>query len=1232
MSIMTSAAPQKQGAVARDAAVHELQERLRDTQQSVVRQRLAAGLFWMGVAFAVALAVAAAADFFGELATPWRAVWLVSVLGALTAASLRGWSRWIAKYTLSRAAADAEVHVTQFGQRLRTTLDYEQEAPRPAEASQTLLSALHKDTWQLAQKTNWNDVVDGRPVFVAFAVAAGVALCWSIALLGSADFRIAAGRALLLPLEYTTVTYSPQTQIVRIGESAEIKAEVAGRPIASAQLRYRPAGSHEEWQTVGLVPAEGTEVAEPAEKSPQLHGELVAKLDNLEHDLEFEVLAGPRALPAGSIQVLQPLTLETVETRIIPPSYTGRKSETVKTLDLKVLEGSTVELQLELNRPAAEARLVRIDKEAAPKHAADAKEAAAAGKDGTEWVEAPFAMEGNMIRGTLTDLRKGASYTITAKAADGMELEPQRLNIRVQLDRKPEVKFVQPPEELVVTPTTEVPMIVEAGDDIGLFKVGILFQVGAGEMQTLWEQDAEGSDEPLRMSPVLMLEDLQVTYRKAITYYAYAEDNYFGQPRRTMTPLRFIDIRPYQMAFQICEGGSCCSGCSLTLEELIARQRQNLGLSFVAQEQEPPEKELIARLTTAQTELLQATREFEEGMRERAGLIPALARAVENMEQAVAAFEAERLPPAIIAEEEALADLIRTRENVRQKLSQSSKCASACRKFDREQRQKLRMPEKKQEDKEQQVADLRQKLEDLAKRERKWSEECKQCNSSSSSGKSGSSSKKSQSQSEIQKSSSDKQSDQQQSAAQKQDAKDASSQEKEGDSKDQNQQESKTPSSTEIASAQEKMRAELAELRERLEKLKAAGQAAQEQARQADESMEQGLEQLKNQNGEEAAKEGERSADQLDRLAEHLAAMNARDFGQRLDQAQKLARQLVSREESLEKQLGGGKSKAGKGQKTSADESGNESAGTEGESPDQKDGESSASGKKKNGKGTSPSEQPGASANGKELARDQRALAGETDLLADQLEVLERDAATERGGMKGRLGTVQKENPPRDIAGEMRQAADDLQSSRNVQAGRGMSQARERLEELSRSLAEVRGEYAQPQLEELVALEEQLAKLIEAARRAREKDGEVSTAKQKWGELEERLDGLAARDKRLAEALREVRDAEAGKEAAQGQPAKPGEKQASGKSAPKPGDRLKPAPFVPNGGQPVPPGHYSWLELGDFAGIRQVSKALQARIQEAILAGALMDSDQPVPPEYKELVEKYYRALSDDLR
>ena len=48
--------------------------------------------------------------------------------------------------------------------------------------------------------------------------------------------------------------------------------------------------------------------------------------------------------------------------------------------------------------------------------------------------------------------------------------------------------------------------------------------------------------------------------------------------------------------------------------------------------------------------------------------------------------------------------------------------------------------------------------------------------------------------------------------------------------------------------------------------------------------------------------------------------------------------------------------------------------------------------------------------------------------------------------------------------------------------------------------------------------------------------------------------------------------------------------------------------------------------------LRQVNKALQVKIQETILAGALLDPDGTVPPAYKKMVDEYYRRLSEDLR
>src|SRR5262249_10072275 len=211
-----------------------------------------------------------------------------------------------------------------------------------------------------------------------------------------------------------------------------------------------------------------------------------------------------------------------------------------------------------------------------------------------------------------------------------------------------------------------------------------------------------------------------------------------------------------------------------------------------------------------------------------------------------------------------------------------------CRKFDREQRQKLRRPEQKEQDRQQQLAQARSQLNDLARREREWSQQCQNCKDSNSGGS---------------KSSSPSPGQPNETNAPKRDKQDAASQEKEGPSADQGS--SEAPSRAEIAEAQRKMREELAALRAEIDKLAAAGKAAGNQAEEADRSMQRGLDEFLRENDAAASREGTRSARQLEQLADHLASMNARDFGRRLDQAGKLARQLADRQARVDENLKG---------------------------------------------------------------------------------------------------------------------------------------------------------------------------------------------------------------------------------------------------------------------------------------------------------------------------------------
>jgi hypothetical protein len=238
--------------------------------------------------------------------------------------------------------------------------------------------------------------------------------------------------------------------------------------------------------------------------------------------------------------VLQPLELRRFTAHVEPPAYVQRDAETVDAESFAAWEGSRVELRFELSRAPAEANLEfnrLASAEAAPNEEA--------------LPNADLVITDNVVTGELADLRHSLQFTLDAITADQMTLDSPRFRIRVQKDKKPQIRFVSPEENLEVIPTTEVPLVCEASDDVAVTKVGLLYKIGDGALQTVWEQDYDEAQDSVDAASTLFLEDLQLTYKDSVSYYAFAEDNYFGQPRRVTTELRFIDIRPFKRTYQI---------------------------------------------------------------------------------------------------------------------------------------------------------------------------------------------------------------------------------------------------------------------------------------------------------------------------------------------------------------------------------------------------------------------------------------------------------------------------------------------------------------------------------------------------------------------------------------------------------------------------------------------------------------------------------------------------------
>jgi Domain of unknown function (DUF4175) len=605
-------------------------------------------------------------------------------------------------YSSPQAAVDAEKHFPTLGQRLRTLLQYADPASTstPVPASPGLLRALAHQTDKRTAALDFRKLVPW-PRFERTAIALFLATIVAlVALFASPSLRTAALRMLLVPAHYTTMRVEPGDGTLKAGETLKLAVTLDGRAVKSAHWfkRTKNGGG---WIAHSLAP-----LTEPGESAKPLVGLLTANVEDCQEDFEYRVVAGEVQSSVFQVNVVHPLLLTTVQATVTPPAYTRQPSVVLKEGNWNAIEGSRVEIEIALDRSPAAAELTL----------------STAGRALPEKVR--LRIEGTKLSGVIASVTKDVELEITARASDGMALEPEKRRIKVAADREPTLRFVQPEEALAVIPTTEVPTRVEARDDFGVTALGINFKIGDGPEETL--HLARFTEKPLTAAALetLYLEKHSLDFKGAITYYAFVEDNYSPKPHRVVSDLRFIDILPFKQDYEFAEGegSGSCNGGSVSLEELIARQRDNLNRTCALERASGVDDAAAKRLARYQGELQAATAEFAQGIAAIAGPVPALEKAVEEMKSAATALESKDAATARPREEAALTGLIAARQNLRKMLKQSSSSsASACRKFDRQQSQKLRRPPATENKK--QLAALEKDLRELAKREERFSEQ-----------------------------------------------------------------------------------------------------------------------------------------------------------------------------------------------------------------------------------------------------------------------------------------------------------------------------------------------------------------------------------------------------------------------------------------------------------------------------------------------------------------------------
>jgi hypothetical protein len=559
---------------------------------------------------------------------------------------------------------------------------------------------------------------------------------------------------------------------------------------------------------------------------------------------------------------------------------------------------------------------------------------------------------------------------------------------------------------------------------------------------------------------------------------------------------------------------------------LIARQRDNLKLTFALSEQLNPDARPISKLAQTEHDLAESAAEFTAGLEARAGPVPCLREAVDAMQLASAALAKQQLAPARSFEETALANLIKARTNVRQFLSQSSSCASACRKFDQQQRQKLRTPPKKDDKAEQ--AKLQQEIEKLAQTEKQIAQEIVAKNSGPHVEQKGQPPAKGSS-----------------SGSFKSDGSSGSPSSGSGKPSD---------SKPSLAERQEKAAAKAEKLKQLVRKNDMLTDLARERMDKAAEEVQSAADFLKKGREGEAGNQAADAGEQLERLAKQVAALTAPEVTNRVAHGQNMARRLAREQESLDKSLRDRKG-AGNGPKARDDQ-----------------------------------------------ASKERGLSEEARTLADLLKKLQPEAEAANPQLGRDLRQAAEANSPSKAAEQMGRAASALQSGNIEQAARDVNGSGRSLDELAQQLDAARRAAVQPQLEKLLAAEKQAAetkKALDGVNNERQR----AEAEKKVADLRDVIGALTYVDRKLAEATDALDQSIRGS----------------------PGGWQKREPHDPRLGAYVPPREYD-------DNVRRAIQALQVKIQDIILKDILLDKDEPVPAQFKALVEEYYRVLSDDVR
>src|SRR6266853_61064 len=541
-----------------------------------------------------------------------------------------------------RAARQAETMFPQFQQRLVTF------AERDAQVREPFIELLAADTLNVARAAEPSHLVPDRALATFLGVGAA-SLCVLVWMILAGPGYLGHGAALLWAATprngsapFYDIQVTPGDVSVRRNADQIVTAQVVGLQTDAVRLYARYA-STSKWDQVPMHPQAGTSGFQFV-------------FAGLPESVEYYVEAGPLRSRHFNIRVLDLPGVKNVRVTYRYPEWT-RMQNVVEERggDLRAVEGTDADLEIETDRPMRDGVLVLDDEQQIRLSGG----------------------QGNVYKGTIRIAKDGVYHVAALDQGQPVRLSNDFF-IEARKADPPNVIIARPGHDYRSSPIEEVTVAIKADDEFGIYDMTLHYSVNGGAEQTvdlLKQKGVKQADG----STVISLENFKLVPGDVVSLYAIAKD----ARSESRTDISFIQADPFEREFSQSQagggGGGGGGGGQMDQNDISQREKEIIAATWKQRGDKKATKQESAEtakfLSNVQSKLRDQakslagrmqSRELSQENEEFNGFVKDMNAAADAMGPASEKLQQQKWQEALPDEQKALQHLLRAEATFRQ--------------------------------------------------------------------------------------------------------------------------------------------------------------------------------------------------------------------------------------------------------------------------------------------------------------------------------------------------------------------------------------------------------------------------------------------------------------------------------------------------------------------------------------------------------------------------------------